>query len=130
MGPVETLAVRPDGTAELTVLGQQFIGRLANIDVSVGQYVLAASHEGGELAILMPMDVAYVPGASTVWLTGTVEVVDQDVGQVSVGGVSLDYTAVLSRHPTLSLEVGDVIDVSGIQPAPGGSVIVNLLKWQ
>jgi hypothetical protein len=126
MGPVETLALKPNGTTEITVLGQTYSGNSVDANVSVGDYVIAASQENGELSLLMPIPESYVPGSSTVWVAGTIAAVEGDVGQFSVGTASFDYTALLSQDPSLTPEVGDVIDAYGVQPAVGGSVLLGI----
>jgi hypothetical protein len=126
MGPVEAIQTSSDGnTTEIIVLGQTFIAN-AEVDVVVGDYVLAGSRENGELAVLVALGESYVPGSSAVWVVGTIDGVIAPLAQFSVGGATFDYSPLLSLDPSLALESGDVVDFHGIQPAPGGSVILGI----
>jgi hypothetical protein len=126
IGPIDAISKGANGT-ELTVLGQQF--KAASGELSgyrVGQYVLAAADRKGQLSVLLSLDDNYVPGSSTVWLKGSVTSVSPAIGKFAVGGVSLDYSAYLSTDPEFSVQVGDTVEAYGIQPQPGGSVLLGI----
>jgi hypothetical protein len=125
MGVVESVVLDVDSKA-VTILGQTFVGVSGEALVSVGDYVVAASDDTGQLALLMPIEDSYVPGASTVWVAGTVGAVDNDIGTFSIGNTSFDYTALLVRNPALSPGVGDVVDMFGVQPVIGGRVLLSI----
>ena len=125
MGLVESVVLNGDGKA-VTILGQTFLGVSSEALVSVGDYVVAASDDSGELALLMPIQDSYVPGASTVWVAGTVGAVDSDTGMFSIGNTDFDYTALLVRNPALSPGVGDAVDMFGVQPVIGGRVLLSI----
>jgi hypothetical protein len=126
MGPIESIAQNTNGSSTITILGQSFVSWLEGTPAGVGDYVLAGSHENGELAVLMPIGESYVPGASSVWLVGAVDAVSAPIAQFSVGSISVDYSALLSADPTLAPQSGDMIDVFGLQPAPGGSLVLGI----
>jgi hypothetical protein len=126
MGLVESVVLNADGMSEVTILGQTFSARWDDVSVHMGEYAVAAGHANGELAFLMPLEESYVPGASTVWVAGSVSAVDNAVGSFSIGQTSFDYTALLARNPALAPDVGDVVDMYGVQPAQGGSVLLSI----
>jgi hypothetical protein len=127
LGPVEAVERNSDtGTTQITVLGQTFVSDLEEVGAAVGDYVLAASRENGELAVLVSAGESYVPGSSAVWVIGTVDGVTAPIAQFSVGEATFDYSSLLSLDPSLSLEAGDIVDFYGIQPVPGGSVILGI----
>jgi hypothetical protein len=126
MGPVEALALNADGTVALTILGQTFAANSDDVSVAIGDYAVFATDESGELAMLMPVQGSYIPGASPVWVAGTVGTVDNALGQFSVGNASFDYTAMLVENPTLTPSVGDAVDMFGVQPVMGGRVLLGI----
>ena len=108
MGLVESVALNADGTATVTILGQTFTHPSTEVSVAVGDYAVAASDENGVLAWLVPVDESYVPGASAVWVAGTVAAVESGLGRFSLGNASFDYTAMLVEtrcsHPTSGMQ--------------------------
>jgi hypothetical protein len=62
-----------------------------------------------------------VPGASPVFIAGTVDRLDATIGQLFIAGLAIDVT-------TLSvpgLAVGDTIALSGTQPVAGGLILAK-----
>ena len=66
----------------------------------------------------------YVPGASVVRVKGVVGSVNAGAATATVSAVVIDYSAELSVNPALSLHAGSLVEFSGIQPTPGGPVLV------
>ena len=123
MGPIESLEVIDDGY-RLTILGQTFVANVMSETVSEGDYVLAAGSDGS-LDILMPIGMAYVAGASPVLVRGTVNTVESSIAKLTIGELSIDYSAQLSVNATFSPELGESIEFKGIQPMPGGYAMLN-----
>jgi hypothetical protein len=69
--------------------------------------------------------VPYVAGLSAVRVKATVASVDPSRGMLTAGGLTVDYTAHLSLDPGVAPAVGDVVEISGIQPIAGGMLIVG-----
>jgi hypothetical protein len=122
VGPLEWVLL--DGTsAKISVLGQVFsttpevAGSLA-----VGDYVLAAGN-GDELAQVFETGQTYVPGVSPVELRGAVGSVDPSRGTMSVGAVTVDYAAYLVSEPQFQPQVDQLVEINGLQPAGGGSLL-------
>src|SRR3984893_13716111 len=66
----------------------------------------------------------YVPGATSIFISGSVQRAEPSVGRVVVSGVTVDLTSVMS-HGMLSPTVGTKLQLTGIQPVNGGLVVVN-----
>ncbi len=66
----------------------------------------------------------YVPGATAIFISGTVQESEPSVGRVVVSGVTVDLTSVMS-HGMFSPSVGTKLQLTGIQPLNGGLVVVN-----
>jgi len=124
-GPVEWIVV--DGTkATISVLGQIFATRPDLVaSLAVGDYVVAAGNSG-ELADVYPAGQAYVPGVSPVRLRGVVSSVDSSRATLSVGSLAIDYASYLVSQPQFQPQVDDVVEVDGVQPAFGGSLLASL----
>ena len=65
-------------------------------------------------------DSGYVPGATEIFVSGIPSGVDQSLGQIKLGGLSIDYTAALSSG---SIPSGQTLGFRGIQPNSLGVVI-------
>jgi hypothetical protein len=66
----------------------------------------------------------YVPGATSVLISGSVQRAEPSVGRVVVSGVTVDLTSVMS-HGMFSPTVGTKLQLTGVQPVSGGLVVVN-----
>src|SRR6266446_6102041 len=66
----------------------------------------------------------YVPGATAIFISGTVQKAEPSVGRVVVSGVTVDLTSVMS-YGMLSPTVGTKLQLTGIQPLNGGLVVVD-----
>jgi hypothetical protein len=64
-----------------------------------------------------------IPGASAVFVGGTVTAVDGAIGRAFVGSVEIDVTA--ASQP--ALHEGDTIAASGTQPVAGGIVLAQTI---
>ncbi|MBA3563691.1 MAG: hypothetical protein H0W33_06725 [Gammaproteobacteria bacterium] len=64
-----------------------------------------------------------VPGATSLYLKGMLNLVDQTVGTATIGGLTVDYTATLSRISSALVRPGNIIELIGIKPLEGGKFI-------
>ena len=111
----------------MTVLGQT---------VHINEATTGSLIESGQMVVISGMAVdgyyvassviglttAYVPGATKVFLTGTITEVRTDLGQLSIGDVSVDLNS-LSDNVKHTVKVGDYVKLSGMQPQPDGVVL-------
>ena len=69
----------------------------------------------------------YVPGASSVYISGRVTRVDPVIGEFDVQGLRVaGYAATSSLQR--SFQVGDTIEIIGSQPLPGGIVLAQSIE--
>ena len=123
VGPVEAVSA-VDRTA--LVLGQRVQTEMLDRLV-VGDTVAVfgvARPDGTIAAAAIQSRGAYVPGATTVFLSGRVESAQSSIGHVVMNGVRVDLTSAMS-HGTFAPSVGAKLSISGIQPASHGLVLVN-----
>jgi len=130
------------GGAQLLVVGPVDAINAANrIAIVLGQTVHAASLErlavgntvavygttradGSIAASAIQSRGIYVPGATSIFISGTVQRAEPSVGRVVVSGVTVDLTSVMS-HGMFSPTVGTKLQLTGVQPLSGGLVVVN-----
>ncbi len=123
MGPVETVQSDVAG-ATVKVAGQNFAISAADaVDLQVGDYVVVGDIFD-ETATVGAVDGTYVPGVSVIRVRGRVQSVSADTAQLVVNGVVVDYAAALTNSPSLSVANGSLVEFSGTQPTPGGTVLV------
>ena len=109
------------------MLGQAYgTSRTVAESINVGDYVVAAGSDSGDLHVLYPVGTQYVPGASPVYALGAITKDDSSTANLSIGATVFDYSAHLASEPGFKLEAGEIIEIRGIQPIPGGKVIVGL----
>ena len=109
----------------MTVAGQTFSVTVTDISsLQIGSYVVVGTGLDGAPTTVAALPQAYVPGASVVRIKGLVRSVSSESAVAWVEGVALDYSAALASDPRISLRAGSMIEFSGIQPAPGGLVLV------
>jgi hypothetical protein len=126
IGPVDSVTGDGQGTT-VSVLGQIYRGAVDLADlVSPGEYVFAAGN-GGALGAILTGAELYVPGSTQVNVRGVIANVDPVHGTFSIGNVVVDYSSYLSSDPTFEPRANDSVEVSGIQPAVGGTIIASTI---
>jgi len=123
LGPVEAI----DANAKVAVvLGQRV--HVSNVEtLAVGDAAAVFGtlrSDGTVVASAVESRGAYVPGASTVLISGLVQKAEPSVGRVLINGVAVDLTPAMS-HGTLAPAAGEKLQVAGIQPVARGIVVVN-----
>src|SRR5437763_7410170 len=127
----ELLFIGPLGTATAaestaTILGQRV--HMPAIDaIAVGNTVAVfgtARADGTIEASAIQSRGIYVPGATSIFVSGTVQRAEPAVGRVVVSGVTVDLTSAMS-HGMFSPAVGSKLAISGTQPVSRGLVLVS-----
>src|SRR6266853_1297700 len=123
VGPVEATSV---ADAAATILGQRV--RTAITDqLTVGNTVAVFGTmraDGSIAASAIQSRGPYVPGATSIFLFGTVQRVEPSLGRLVINVVTVDLTPLMS-YGMLSPAVGSKAAVSGTQPAIGGRLLAN-----
>jgi hypothetical protein len=78
-------------------------------------------------AAMRILDKPYVAGSDFVFVTGKVKGVDAARGKVTVGGLEIDYSQLLSAS-SLQIEVGDLLTIAGTQPVLQGEVYAQAMR--
>jgi hypothetical protein len=112
------------GQEAAVVLGQKVPLSNPNEQVAVGDTVSVFGTLDGEniLASRVVKGGVYVPGATSVLLSGTVQKMDNSLGRAVVGGLLVDLTPTMSNG-AVSLAIGSQVQISGTQPVSGGLVV-------
>ena len=123
VGPVDAInaAIR---TA--IVLGQTVhVASLERLAVGNTVAVYGTTRADGSIAASAIQSLGiYVPGATSIFISGTVQRAEPSVGRVVVSGVTVDLTSVMS-YGMFSPTVGTKLQLTGVQPLSGGLVVVN-----
>jgi hypothetical protein len=92
-------------------------------------------HAGDVLAITGAVDEpavsisriedSYVPGATRIFIKGKVASVISSVGRASVGELGVDFTPAMADPKFTKVEVGQVIEATGVQPTVGGLLLAD-----
>ena len=121
VGPVESVNA---AHTVAVVLGQKvLIGSAAA--VAVGDTVAvygAVLGDGGLNATKVVVEGAYVPGATPVFVSGTVQQVQPSIGRAVVSGITVDLTALMSTG-AVTPAVGSKVEISGTQPVNNGLLV-------
>src|SRR5205823_6028671 len=123
IGPVESVNAA-DSTA--TILGQR-VHTPAIDAIAVGNTVAVfgtARADGTIEASAIQSRGIYVPGATSIFVSGTVQRAEPAIGRVVVSGVTVDLTSAMS-HGMFSPAVGSKLAISGTQPVSRGLVLVS-----
>jgi len=68
----------------------------------------------------------YTPGSDVVFETGVVTNVNESLGEMTLSGTNMDYTASLAEVGATAPSVGQTVAVVGTQPVAGGTVLVSI----
>jgi hypothetical protein len=123
IGPVESVNAE---SRSAVVLGQRVRTDAATelaVGDSVAIYGLANRNASIEASAVQSLGL-YVPGATPIYITGTVERAEPSVGRIVVNGIAVDLTPAMSDG-MVSPGVGSQLEVSGTQPVSHGVVLME-----
>ena len=123
IGPVESVNAE---SRSAVVLGQRVRTDAATelaVGDSVAIYGLANGNGSIEASAIQSLGL-YVPGATPIYITGTVERAEPSVGRIVVNGITVDLTPAMSDG-MVSPGVGSQLEVSGTQPVSHGVVLME-----
>ena len=113
------------GQGRINVMGQEFDASglgLQAMDLKPGRLVYVEAKKGDELPVATSVhafDDLAIPGATAVFVRGSVDSVDAGLGQALVGNLRIDLNSIGGDAPT----VGDLLSISGTQPLPSGLIL-------
>ena len=115
------------GADRISVMGQEFDISGLQIDagamqMALGRLTYVEAKKGDKLPVatnVQVLDDLSIPGATSVFVRGPVDSVDGGIGQVAVGSLRIDLNNVAGGSPV----VGEMLTVSGTQPAPSGPIL-------
>jgi hypothetical protein len=124
MGIVEAVS-RGNEVAVLSVAGQRFSVSLTEADLfAIGDYVVAGAADADTSALVYHVGLPYVPGVSSVRVKAPVVSVEPSVGRLTVGALTVDFTAHLVVNP-VSPVAGETVELVGVQPTFEGSLLLD-----
>jgi hypothetical protein len=124
IGPVEQIANRG---SSITVLGQTFRvspARTSELDIGAYAAVVGEQIKGRGLVAktVKLLDAAYVPGASQVYLSGTVDRYSNSIGLVQIGSQKILISDAFAASSAPAVVVGEPIELVGTQALAGGTI--------
>ncbi len=138
LGPVQQVDI---GNGLLLVVGQQvsiakissvsFNGVVVDDRVSAIQRIqpgdliaVYGAFDGASLSVKL-LNYAYVPGATTIFVSGKLSAVNSAIGRAQISALTVDFTPSLSDVKFSNLVVGESVDVAGIQPIANGLLLAE-----
>jgi hypothetical protein len=122
VGPLEL--VEP---SSVTVLGREFkVADTYGLETGTKVAVHGELQTDGSVLNAWVEPVGdYTAGADSVYETGVVTNVNESVGEMTLSGTNVDYTAALAEAGAAAPSVGQTVAVMGTQPVAGGTVLVS-----
>ncbi len=115
-GPVDAVDA---ANSRISVLGQWInvpsseISAFPNEIVAIsGTLVATGKYKAASVALLSSV-TQYVPGATSLFITGRINSIDYAMGTLKIGSLTVDYTAALGSLPVSQLAVGAVVSFTG-----------------
>ena len=88
--------------------------------------VLAVSGELDEPAAeIVQTSLAYVAGATPVYVKGKLSAVEASIGVGKIGDLVVDFTPAMASAKFPNLEAGDIVEAVGIQPSANSKLLVT-----
>ena len=115
-GPVESV---DNATNTVSVLGHRFVVRSTALILPGHRLdVFGGLASNGSLRAAMVHDTAnYVASGDRILMVGAVTAIDQSRGRLYLGGAVIDYTQLLANARFVAPKVGEIVEISGTQPA-------------
>src|ERR1700761_9600943 len=109
-GPVDDVDLK---TSQLHILGQWILVRGVSTEQLMGHVVSVEGEigEGGSYVVSAIEDlnaVQYVPGATSVFLSGVVTSLNRDAGILTIGGTTVNFAGALHSLASNEVSVGSV----------------------
>ncbi len=96
--------------------------------IQVGDILAISGPLDAPAASITRLDAAYVPGSTTIFVKGKIAAVEKSTGVARIDELSIDFTPAMSDPKFVMLEAGQVAEVIGTQPAPGGQLLADSIS--
>ena len=104
-------------------------GAMAAIaSVQTGDLVAVFGKLGRPAATIRFLNAQYVPGAMNLIVRGHITSLDTSIGQAKINGLTVDYTPAMSSPSFKSPRLGEIVQVSGIQPVLDGVLLAETIQ--
>ena len=141
VGPIDAIDVNSSSFVvagqRIAVSGETVMHEIGNANL-LGFSAFKLFHIGDVLAVHGELDKpavsisrlveSYVPGATSIYLRGRVTKVDSSIGVATVSSMRIDFTPAMAKSEFVGVNVGDIVEVFGMQPVIGGSLIATILR--
>jgi Domain of unknown function (DUF5666) len=123
VGPVESVNAKH---TLAVVLGQKvLIGTSDRVTVGDTVAVYGESLGDGSLkATKVVSEGLYVPGATSIFISGTVQQVQPSIGRATVSGLPVDLTSLMAQG-AVTPAVGSTLEITGTQPVNNGLFVAS-----
>jgi hypothetical protein len=109
-----------------TYNGAVIADRTAALHILRAGDVLAITGALDEPAVsISRIDDSYVPGATRIFIKGKVASVVSSVGRATIGDLGVDFTPAMADPKFTKVEVGEIIEATGVQPTVGGLLLAD-----
>src|SRR6185436_7335494 len=124
LGPVEAVKQRE---SVVVVRGQKLpLRTVGQVEVGPTVAVFGSVRSDGSFDISgVQRQGLYVPGATSIVLTGVVQKILPALGRATVGSVNVDLVSLVPLEQSQGITVGSLVQVAGIQPVAGGLILVQ-----
>ncbi len=104
-------------------------GAMAAISSAKPGDLMAAYGDFGRPATSIKfLSAEYVPGAAKIFVRGRVTALDTSIGQAKINGLTFDYTPAMSNPYFKNLRLGEIVEISGIQPVLDGVLLADSVQ--
>jgi hypothetical protein len=91
----------------------------------LGDYVAINGLIDAPAASVTRLSEQYVPGSSTIYVHGALTTIDSTTGIGKFGGLQVDFTPAMSDASVAGIQTGEILEVSGTQPASDGVLLTE-----
>ena len=97
--------------------------------VRIGDYVavggVRAKGAPARASSVVTLRTRYTDGATETYVKGDIASLNSAIGQLTIGSLTVDYTAVLSVVDASLFVVGGTVELAGIRPNSGGALLAS-----
>jgi len=96
--------------------------------IQLGDVLAISGPSDAPAASVTRLNAAYVPGSTTIFVKGKIAAVENSTGVARIDELSVDFTPAMSDPKFVMLDAGQVVEVIGTQPSPGGLLLADSIS--